>query len=75
MPNIIKTTLLEFVDIDEDKINDDTRFIQDLNLTSYDIMSFIGKLEEVLGVEVEDGDVKNLETVGDLDEYIKSKMK
>ena len=75
MPNIIKTTLLEFVDMDEDKINEDTHFVRDLNLTSYDIMSFIGKLEEVLGVEVEDSEIKNLQTVGDLDEYIKSKVK
>ncbi|RBP66012.1 acyl carrier protein [Alkalibaculum bacchi] len=75
MLNVIKTTLLEFVEIGEDKINEDTYFIRDLNLTSYDIMCFIGKIEDVLGVEVEDSEIKNLETVKDLDEYLKNKMK
>lgn len=75
MLNIIKTTLLEFVDIDPNEIKEDTYFIKDLNLTSYDIMSFIGKLEDVLGIEVEDSEIKDLQTVKDLDEYLKNKMK
>lgn len=73
MLKLIINTIQEFVEIDENEITEDTHFVRDLHLTSYDIVSVIGKLENSLGVEIPDGEIRNLETVGELREYLKGK--
>jgi acyl carrier protein len=70
MFNLIKKTILEFVEADESLITQGTHFVRDLHLTSYDVVSIIGRLENDLGVEIPDREIRNLETVGDLMEYL-----
>lgn len=67
-------TVKEFVDIDEVAITEDTHFTRDLKLTSYDVVSIIGKLEEDLGIEIPDREISKLETVGDLMDYLSKKF-
>lgn len=74
MLTLIRKTVMEFVDVEGDDITEDTHFIRDLHLTSYDIVSIIAKLEEDLGVEIPDREIRDLETVGDLVEYLKKKI-
>ncbi|HZJ99898.1 MAG TPA: phosphopantetheine-binding protein [Tissierellaceae bacterium] len=71
MLKLISNTIQEYAEVDESDIQEGTHFIQDLNLTSYDIVSMIGKLESDLGVEIPDREIRELETVGDLLGYIK----
>lgn len=71
MLKIIENTIKEYVEVEEDVIDYDTHFIQDLQLTSYDVVSMIGKIENDLGIEIEDREIRNLETVGELSDYIK----
>jgi len=75
MFNLIIKTMQEFVDLDEENITEETHFLLDLNLTSYDIVSMIGKLESDLGIEISDRDIRQLDTVGALSKYIISKLK
>lgn len=75
MLKIIINTIQDYVDVDENDIKGDTRFIQDLQLTSYDIVSMIGQLEDELGVEIPDQEIRDLETVQALSDYITTKMK
>ena len=72
--NTIRKTIVEFVDVDEEKITSETRFIEDLELNSYDFANIIGKLEEILDIEIPDRDLRNLETIGDVEEYLKKKL-
>lgn len=74
MFNLIIKTMKEFVDIDESKVNEDTHFILDLHLTSYDIVSMIGVLEDDLGVEIPDRKIRDLDTVGALVKYLEEKL-
>lgn len=74
MLNTIRKTIVEFVDVDEEKITSETRFIEDLELNSYDFANIIGKLEEILDIEIPDRDLRNLETIGDVEEYLKKKL-
>jgi acyl carrier protein len=74
MLNLVKKTIQEFVEVDENEITEDTYFIKDLHLTSYDIVSMIGKLESDLGVEIPDREIRDLETAGELVEYLKNKI-
>lgn len=50
-----------------------THFVKELKLTSYDIVSIVGKLEEDLDIEIPDREISSLETVGDLLEYLSKK--
>ncbi len=73
MLKFIIRTLQEFVEVNEDEITEDTHFISDLHLTSYDIVSIVGKLESSLGIEIPDDEIRNLETIGDLKKYLEEK--
>ncbi len=74
MLSYIRKSLLEYVDTEESAINEQTRFVADLNLNSYDVISLVGKVEQDLDVEIPDGDIRGLMTVGDLTEYLKRKL-
>ncbi|NLA85277.1 MAG: acyl carrier protein [Clostridiales bacterium] len=73
MLKFIIRTIQEFVEVNEDEITEDTHFISDLHLTSYDIVSIVGKLESSLGIEIPDDEIRNLETIGDLKKYLEEK--
>jgi len=71
---IITTVVREYADVPESAINRDTDPLRDLNLTSYDLMGIIGRLESELGVSVAERDIRHLVTLGDLDDYIKARV-
>lgn len=52
------------------KITEDTSFKQDLRADSYELMELVMALEEEYGIRVADEDIENLETVGDVIDYI-----
>ena len=64
----------EYVDDADDQLTRDTDPVRDLHLNSYDLMSIIGRLESDLGIEIGERDVRRLVTLGDLDDYIRSKL-
>ncbi len=74
MLSMIRKIIVEFVDIEEDKITEETNFLQDLNINSYDFANIIGKMEENLGIEIPDRDLRQLETVGEIKEYLLKKL-
>lgn len=71
---IITTVVREYADVPESAITTETDPLRDLDLTSYDLMGIIGRLEAELGVSVAERDIRNLVTLGDLDEYIKARV-
>lgn len=68
----LKEIICEYVDVKEDEVTEDARFIEDLGFNSYDFMSMVGEIEERFDVEVEEREVVNVRTVGDAIEYIRS---
>ena len=68
----LKEIICEYVDVKEDEVTEDARFIEDLGFNSYDFISMIGEIEERFDVEVEEREVVNVRTVGDAIEYIRS---
>lgn len=65
----------EYSDVDPATITRDTDPVRDLHLNSYDLMSLIGRLESDLGVEISERDVRRLVTLGDLDDYLREKLR
>ena len=74
MLSMIRKTIIEFVDIDEEQITEETNFITDLKINSYDFANIIGKFEDNLGIEIPDRDLRKLETVKDVQEYLIKKL-
>ncbi len=66
----IKEVLLEYVDVPEDSITLDTRFLADLNMNSMDIMAMVGQIEDELDVTIETEDLSDIFTVGELIKYL-----
>mgnify|MGYP000856618643 CR=1 FL=1 len=61
----------EQFNVDEDGINLDTSFRDDLNADSLDLVELVMALEEEYGLEIEDDEVEMIKTVGDATNYIK----
>lgn len=74
MLSIITNLIMEYVEVEEHELSETTNPIRDLHLNSYDFISIIGRLESELGIDINERELRNLETLGELDTYIKSKM-
>ncbi len=68
----IKNILADQLGIDESAITEDTT-IEDLGADSLDLVEAIMTIEDEFGIEIDDEDVKNLKTVGDIMNYISQK--
>lgn len=72
MMTLIKNTILEYVDVDPDSITAETKLVDDLNLNSYELISIVGSLEQELGTSIPDEELRNMQTVGDVVDYLKN---
>ena len=52
------------------KINLDTNLVKDLELESLDLVTLVSEFEEKYNITVEDKDIKNLQAVKDIVDYI-----
>ena len=70
----LKPVICEYVEVEPDDITLESRFIEDLHFNSYDFMSFLGEVEEMFEVTVDEQDVLELDTVGKAIEYLEGLM-
>ncbi len=70
----LKELICQYVDVEEDKITEDARFMEDLGFNSFDFMSLVGEVEEKYDIEVEEREVVQIRTVKDAMDYISSLM-
>lgn len=68
----LKDIICEYVDVDRDKITEDSKFVEDLGFNSYDFMCMVGQVEETFEIEVSERDIAHIQTVKDAIEYIAS---
>lgn len=68
----LKNIITEYVDVEENKITENARFVEDLGFNSYDFMCMIGQVEEEFDVEVQERDVIQIKTVKEAIDYISS---
>jgi len=64
----------EHQDIPAESIHDDSHLVNDLGLTSYDVVSLVGKFEDEFDIEVPDRKIKFMKTVDDIVKLIKAEM-
>ncbi len=66
----VRNTLLEYIEVDKESITEDTEFLKDLKMTSYDIFTIIGQLEDEFDITIETEAMEHIVTVGDLAKYL-----
>jgi len=70
----IRDVVAEQMDIDKDSITAETKFADDLNADSLDILQIIDTLESTFGMEFDNEAAEKIRTVGDAAAYIKKAM-
>ena len=67
--------LCEQLDIEADEVNENTDIVNDLGADSLDLVELIMSVEEAFDLgEVEDGTLENVKTVGDVVQFITSRV-
>jgi len=68
----VKEVIMDKLGVDEDKINIEASFADDLGADSLDTVELIMQLEEEFGMEIPDEEAEKLTTVGSAVDYIDS---
>ncbi|MFH4352746.1 acyl carrier protein [Lactobacillus helveticus] len=66
--NNIKDIIVDQLDVDADKVKENTNFKNDLDLDSLDIFEVIDKIEDLYDIEIDTDE--SMETVGELVDYV-----
>ena len=64
--------LADQLSVDPSIINEDSNLVDDLDADSLTVIDLIMCLEDEFGIEVPDGEVENLKTVGTIVQYIEN---
>jgi len=70
----IREIMTRYVEKEPEEINEDSRLAEDLALTSFAVMSMMGDFEEEFGITVDESELADIHTVGDIMAYIRSKQ-
>ena len=70
----LKKIIAEVLNVDENEIEEDTRFTDDLGADSLDVFQIIMGIEETFDVEISNEDAEKIVTVGDVMEQIKNAL-
>ncbi len=62
------------LDIDPATVNENTDIAEDLGADSLDVVELVMRVEEEFDITIEDSDAHLFKTVGDVVNYIESKM-
>ena len=64
--------LLEYVDEPEGGLKPETSFMEDLGMSSLEIMTMVGDLEDELDVSLELSELRGISNIGELAAYLSS---
>ena len=66
----IREIITRYVEVDEEQITPDSRFIEDLGFSSFDFVTMLGELEDEFDIEVNEQEVVEIRTVGEAVSYV-----
>ncbi len=69
----VKVIIVEQLGVDEGVITKESRFREDLEADSLDIVELIMAFEDKFGGEISDEDAQSIETVGDVVKFLESR--
>jgi len=68
----VRVVIVDQLNVEEDDINEEASFIDDLGADSLDIVELVMALEEEFGISIPDEEAENIKTVGDAVTYIET---
>jgi acyl carrier protein len=71
----IKAVVVEQLGVEEDDVNEDAAFVDDLGADSLDIVELVMALEEEFGIEIPDEDAEKITRVKEAIDYIEKHSK
>ena len=71
----LREIIVNYVEVEPENIQPESRFMEDLGFTSFDFMSMLGELEETFDVEVDQQEVVNIRTVQEAVDYLETLVK
>jgi len=66
----VKAVVVDQLGVDENEVNEDSAFVDDLGADSLDIVELVMALEEEFGVSIPDEQAEKIKTVGDAVDFI-----
>ena len=69
----VKAIVVKQLDVAEDQVTPEAKFIEDLGADSLDQVELVMALEEEFGSDIPDEDAEKLQTVGDAISYVEAK--
>jgi acyl carrier protein len=67
----VKEIIIEQLGVEDDDVNPNAKFIEDLGADSLDTVELVMALEENFDIQIPDEDAEKIVTVGDAIQYIK----
>lgn len=71
----LKATLVKQLEIDPDTIKPESELINDLGINSIELADLVLLCEDKYDIEIDDDDIKNFVTVGDVADYLTDAVK
>lgn len=68
----IREIMTQYIDVAPEEITEDKRIIEDLGFNSFDFMSLLGEMEVEFGITVDEAEVADIHTVGEVIEYLEN---
>lgn len=72
MFNKLVDIICEYVEVEPENVNPESRFIEDLGFTSFDFMSMLGELEDEFDVEIDQTKAVDIRTVQEAADYLET---
>lgn len=72
--NELKEIVLDYLGDDDIEVSEGSVLTDDLGLTSLDLISIVGDVEDSFGISVEDEAMESIETVVDVLDYIEGRL-
>ena len=66
----LKEIIFDYLGDDEIEVKLESNFIDDIGLSSLDMISIVGQVEDTFEIVVEDEDIANIKTMEDAVDYI-----
>lgn len=71
----IKALAAETLEVDTDDVTEASRFSDDLEADSLDLVELVMAMEEKFDIKIDEGELEDIETVGQVIDIVETKVK